>query len=89
MLTGKVYKIVCGDLVYIGRTNGPLDKRLKGHKNDWKAGKEWGAYKLFEVGEPHIELLEEIEYEDHSWKLHFLERDYIRACPECVNKFKW
>jgi len=85
----KIYKLVCGDLTYYGSTIQPLYKRKSDHKVDfemWKDGRRHyvSSYKLFEIGEPDIILLETFFCKNKE-ELHARERIYIEN-NECVNK---
>jgi len=86
----KVYKMECCGLTYIGSTTEPtVAHRLASHKRDYK---RWGlgkapyvsSYKLFELGEPIIVLLESVNCNNRD-ELHRRERFYIETM-ECVNK---
>jgi hypothetical protein len=83
----SIYKLTCSDkdLVYYGSTTYPLEDRLKNHEYDYRnkflKGK-WHttSYKLFEVGEVKIELVEECKIIDMKNR----ERYYIEN-NNCVN----
>jgi hypothetical protein len=86
---GRIYKIVCGDLTYIGSTCQPLSKRLAQHRVNYKGWKNEKArnvssFRLFEIGEPTIVLIETIKCENKE-ELFRRERHYIEII-ECVNK---
>lgn len=86
---GRIYKIVCGDLTYIGSTCQSLCKRLAKHKKDfksWSDGKRTytTSYKLFQAGTPQIYLIEAIKCENKE-ELLKRERFHIESI-ECVNK---
>ena len=89
---GKVYKIVSGDLVYIGSTTAPtLAKRLSQHILDfkkWKNGKSGmvSVYPLFETKDYHIVLLESCPCNTKD-ELTARERFWIEQ-GECVNIIK-
>ena len=86
---GRIYKIVCGDLTYIGSTCQPLSKRMANHRKCykcWKNGKNNYIYsfKLFDIGDPQIVLIEECKC-DNKEQLLRRERHYIENM-DCVNK---
>lgn len=86
---GKIYKLVIGDLTYIGSTVQSLAKRKGGHKgnfNMWLEGRcnFVSSFKLFELGNPDIILIENCPCENKE-ELHRRERYYIESI-ECVNK---
>jgi len=87
---GKIYKIVSGDLVYIGSTCEPtLAKRLATHVADykrWKAGKRRGvsSFPLIESGDYTISLIELCPCGSKD-EMTARERFYIETMT-CVNK---
>ena len=88
---GRIYRIVCGDLTYVGSTCQPLSKRMANHRegyNSWmKDPIKYGyttSYRLFEVGVPEIFLIEECSCETKE-QLLARERHYIETI-KCVNK---
>ena len=87
---GKIYKLVSGDLTYIGSTCEPtLARRLAGHRSDynrWKAGKSHfvTSFKILEQGNYDMVLIEDCPCEKKD-QLHKRERYYIDTL-ECINK---
>jgi hypothetical protein len=86
----KVYKMECGGLTYIGSTTQPsVAHRLAGHKKSYK---QWcngkrsniSSFRLFEIGEPTIVLLESVNCNNRD-ELLARERFHIEN-SECVNK---
>jgi len=79
---GKIYKIVCGDLTYYGRTTQSLSQRFQDHKRSYKKwarneGYEYCAsFPLFELGEPQMLLVEDAPNLTKN-ELHNLEYQYI------------
>ena len=71
-MKGRIYKIVSDhtDKIYIGSTTHTLEKRLIGHKSEYKGymnGKSWShvaSYDLIALGEVRIELVEEVEFNE-------------------------
>ena len=88
---GKIYKIVSGDLTYIGSTCEPtLARRMAGHKtryDSWKAGKTRfvTSFKVIENGNAEIILIETFPCNTKD-ELHARERYFIENTI-CVNKF--
>ena len=87
---GKIYKIVSGDLTYIGSTCEPtLARRMATHKGDYRVylnGKRdyVTSFKLLENGNAEIFLLELFPCNSKD-ELHARERYHIEN-NECVNK---
>jgi hypothetical protein len=93
---GKIYKLVCGDLTYIGSTIQSLAKRKGGHKVAYKKYKYenskiyYTSFQLFELDEPNdyknidIILIENCPCENRE-QLIRRERFHIEN-TECVNK---
>jgi hypothetical protein len=87
---GKVYKIVSGELVYIGSTTQPtVAKRLAQHVGDykcWKAGKRnfTTSFQLIESGDYNISLIESYPCNSKD-ELTARERFWIESMT-CVNK---
>ena len=88
---GKIYRIVCGDLIYIGSTCQSLANRMADHRKDhkrWKANPEkytgTTSLRLFEIGDPEIFLLEDCPCERKE-QLLARERHYVET-TDCVNK---
>jgi ribosomal protein L37AE/L43A len=86
---GKIYKLECEGLVYYGSTCSTLTKRLCGHKKDYKSwvnGKcrSITSFKLFEIGEPIIVLVENVSCENKE-QLYARERFHIEN-NICVNR---
>lgn len=81
---GKIYKIVSGDLVYIGSTTKTLTQRLNKHETDYKSYNRYvSSFKVLKTGNYEILLIE--NYPCNS-------RDELRAREqyhidntECVN----
>ena len=78
------------DEVYIGSTTETLNKRLQKHISNhtrWKKGTYHyvTSFKLFEVGTPTIELIEEYPCESKI-ELDRREGEIIRITENCVNK---
>tara|TARA_R110001606_G_scaffold390577_1_gene557666 strand:- start:66 stop:494 length:429 start_codon:yes stop_codon:yes gene_type:complete len=70
----RIYKIISPntDLVYVGKTDQTLNKRLSGHRSKykaWLAGKSYSyycsSYKVLEHGDYSIELIEETDREGY------------------------
>ena len=82
---GRIYKITSPfcEKCYIGSTRKTIKERFKGHKNSTNncASKE-----LIKLGEPKIELLEEVNNINNS-ELRLLEQKYINE-NNCINKIK-
>ena len=88
---GRIYRIVCGDLTYIGSTCQQLSQRMGDHRRGFKRWttdpSKYGnvsSFRLFEIGEPTIFLVEEFPC-DTKEKLLARERHYIETTL-CVNK---
>lgn len=86
---GKIYKIVSGDLVYIGSTTQSLKARMTGHKtlyDSWKRGKSLfiTAFPLIETGQYEISLIESYPCQSRI-ELSARERFWIET-TNCVNK---
>ena len=88
---GRIYRIVCGDLTYIGSTCQQLSKRISDHRKTYKMWAKdpskygnMSSFRLFEVGEPEIFLIEDYPCERNE-QLLARERHYIETL-ECVNK---
>ena len=86
---GKIYRINCADLVYIGSTVQALSMRMTGHRRDYKAwlnGKYHyiSSFKLFKLGDPVITLIEDYPC-DRKEQLISRERFHIEN-NDCVNK---
>ena len=80
------------DKYYIGSTTQKLCKRFSDHKNNYKlylkgACKFVTSYKLLELGDAYIELLEEMNC-DNKTQLEKREGELIREhINNCVNKY--
>ena len=87
---GKIYKLVCENLVYYGSTIQPLCERKSKHKQTYlmfKKGlstKKTTAMQLYEIGDPKIYLVEDFPCERKE-QLESRERWWIENNP-CVNK---
>jgi hypothetical protein len=87
---GKIYKIVSGDLVYIGSTCEPtLARRMATHKGNYRKWKKDNkqyltAFKVLENDDAYITLVELYPCKS-SDELHARERFYIES-TKCVNK---
>ena len=84
----RIYKIVCGDLTYIGSTCQSLANRMSNHRTNyrcWKSGKfhYLSVFQVFEVGSPEIILIEAYKCENRE-ELLKRERFFIESM-ECVN----
>jgi hypothetical protein len=86
---GRIYKLVCGDLNYIGSTCQPLCKRLAKHRIDYnlhkndKTKKYMSSFKLFDLGNPNIILIESCKCNNKEELLR-RERHHIEN-SNCVN----
>ena len=86
---GKVYRLVLGDLVYIGSTCMALSKRKaqhKAHYKSWLAGKfnYLSSFELFQQGNPDIFLIEKVPCND---KMELMRREgYWQDNMKCVNR---
>jgi hypothetical protein len=79
---GKVYRLLCGGLVYYGSTILILEERLWGHN---KIKKTCSSKILYEIGdEVKIELVE--EYPCNSKRELELREQYYISNFECVNE---
>lgn len=90
---GKVYKMTCGELVYVGSTCLSLKKRFVQHVSSYvnsNSNCKTTASRLFEYGEKHDELtvIELLQYVPCTCRkqLETVERKYIESL-ECVNKY--
>eukprot|EP01080_Neovahlkampfia_damariscottae_P011441 gene11441-gene4549 len=89
----KIYKIVCNTtgLIYVGATCKPrLCQRLNQHVQDikrYKKGKYryMTSFKVLEINNYSIILLEEIKYCENKDQLNYYERKWIEQI-DCVNK---
>ena len=92
MTIGRVYSIrshTRPELVYYGSTKETLCRRMSGHRSAYKqflAGKakNMTSFRLLEIGDAKIELVELVEFTEKS-QLVAVEGRYIRE-NECVNK---
>lgn len=87
---GKIYKLCIGELTYVGSTCQPLHVRKAGHKRTYLSKINGGSFyttsfKLFELGDPDIVLLEEYPC-NNKMELHKKEREWIEKLV-CVNKY--
>ena len=89
-MIGYIYKLIVEnhpELIYIGSTIKPLQKRLSNHKSMYKRGEtNYSSFQLFETGEEvKIELLEEVDFEDVA---ELREREDYHICNTscCINK---
>ena len=79
------------DKFYIGSTTQKLCKRFANHKSDYNAyvnnkGNHITSFKIIELGDSYIELLEEINCENKT-QLHMREGELIRIHKDlCTNK---
>ena len=76
---GKIYKIVCGNLTYIGATTRPLCERFAEHKRH----SDSRSHFLFLNGEPEIVLIENYPCKNKE-ELNAREHFHIQI-TECVN----
>ena len=94
MTIGRVYSIrshTRPELVYYGSTKETLSRRMAGHRSDYKrflAGKAHNmtSFRLIELGDAKIELVELVEFTEKS-QLLAVEGRWIRE-HDCVNKFQ-
>ena len=77
---GKIYKIVCGNLTYIGATTRPLCERFAEHKRH----SDSRSHLLFLNGEPEIVLIENYPCKNKE-ELNAREYFHIQN-TECVNR---
>ena len=94
IVKGFIYKIYSpshlSDGIYIGSTTETIDKRLRGHKEEFKyflSGKRrtrCSSYLLIQYDDVVIEIIEECECSEEE--LRFKEGVYISTMPECINK---
>ena len=92
MTIGRVYSIrshTRPELVYYGSTKETLSRRMAGHRHNYKrflAGtyEFITSFRLLELGDAKIELVELVEYTEKS-QLIAVESRWIRE-HECVNK---
>ena len=89
---GKVYRIVCRKtaLVYYGSTVQDLDKRLWGHRNEYKKYVQDGqkyitSFDIYKGEDYYIELVQLVPCENKK-ELETVERRFIEA-NTCVNKY--
>ena len=89
---GKVYKIVCRKtgLVYYGSTVQDLDRRLWGHRNEYKKYVEDGkkyitSFDIYEGEDYYIELVQLVPCENKK-ELETVERRFIES-NTCANKY--
>jgi len=85
---GLIYKLSIDGLTYIGSTVRTMEQRFSQHKcgyDRWlKGNKQYlSSYKLFEKGEPQVEILEKLYCLTRNVLLH-REYHYITTL-ECVN----
>ena len=89
MLLGKVYKLSAPncDKIYIGSTYSKyasvrLAHHRQAHRNKWK-----DYMGLFDLGNPKMEILAEIELnnKDEAWKLRKLEDEHVNKYQNCMN----
>ena len=93
-MRGRVYTIrsyLKPELVYYGSTKETLSRRLAQHVSDYKKhlnGQQHfiSSFKLIELGDAYIGLVEIVEYIDKA-QLHAVEGRHIRE-NNCVNKYQ-
>ena len=96
---GKIYRLECGDLIYIGSTTYQLSARKAKHKCDYIAGRTYRSVLLYQYAvENGLSLTEDIRIElienypcNSKEELNAIEGKYIRQYKEeyrekCVNK---
>lgn len=90
---GKIYYIRSPhtDEVYIGSTIQSLAKRMGEHRtkfHEWKRGTYhyFTCFKLFELGDAYIELVEEFPCENKN-QLEKREGEIMRNTEMCINKY--
>ena len=88
---GRIYRIVCGDLTYIGSTCQELSQRMADHRKGYTKWKNnptkydnISSSRLFEAGKPEIFLIEDCPC-TRKEQLLARERHYIETV-DCVNK---
>ena len=86
---GKIYRLNCANLVYIGSTTQALSQRMTQHRRDYKCwvnGKDHyiSSFDLFKLGDPFITLIEDYPC-DRKEQLLARERFHIEK-NDCVNK---
>jgi hypothetical protein len=88
---GKIYKVVCNktNLIYIGSTCRPLNKRLIDHRQSYRQflNQNYNNHSIFEIiknNDYKIELVEQFPCENKQ-ELLKKEREYILSTT-CVNK---
>jgi hypothetical protein len=95
----KIYRLDCGDMIYIGSTTQPLAKRKGTHKIDYLRNRNFRSKLLYQYAEDNgLSLTEDIRIEliceypcDNKEQLDAFEGKYIRQYKEeygdkCVNK---
>ena len=84
----RIYRVICGDLTYIGSTCQSLANRMSNHRCSyirWKNGKTHyvSVFQLFEIGSPEIVLVEAFKCEN---KEALIKREqYYKESTICVN----
>ncbi len=89
---GKIYSVRSHQTneIYIGSTISPLSKRMGQHRekyNKWKRGEYhyFTCFKLIELGDAYISLIEEYPCENKE-QLERREGEIMRATPNYINK---
>jgi hypothetical protein len=78
---GKIYRIVCGNMTYIGSTLQPLSVRMAQHR---RIEHKCRSRLLFEQGKPEIYLIENFPCKNRE-ELNAREYFHIQK-NECVNR---
>ena len=83
----KIYAIMSPDTqdIYIGSTCWPLNKRLAGHKNDYKRGRNCTSKKIIELGTAYIKLIKEYPCNTKE-ELLMHEGEIIKNTENCINQ---
>ena len=90
---GKIYRVIVPgcEQVYIGSTTKGLGTRLCNHRAHYKFFKDGkghylSVFKIFELGEPIIELVENFPCATKQ-ELTAREDDIIKATDNCINRW--